>query len=199
MIKLTRKTILILFVFLVNLGTLKAQEKSKKLTNDLSTLIDSSNDFKEYKVVKKATITDFQASLNSYIKQEQSIQMNLENEIKANEGIIKALGKELKTIKTTNQKLMSEKATIGFLGFSVSKSNYSVIMWTLFLVSLTVAILLFISFNRANKVTKESKNTLNDLEEEYQNYKETYVEREQILRRQLFDEVKKNKEFKNLS
>lgn len=199
MIKLTPKTILILFVFLVNLGTLKAQEKSKKLTNDLSTLIDNSNDFKEYKVVKKATITNFQASLNSYIKQEQSIQMNLENEIKANEEVIKALGKEMKTFKTANEQLMSEKATIGFLGFPVNKSNYSVIMWTLFLVTLAIAVILFLSFKRADKVTKESKATLVSLEEEYQSYRGVCVEREQNLRRQLFDEVKKMKDLKNVS
>ena len=198
MIKLTRKTILILFVFLVNLGTLKAQEKSKKLTNDLSTLIDNSNDFKEYKVVKKSTIISFQASLNSYIKQEESIQINLENEIKANEEVIKTLGKEMKAFKTANEKLMSEKATIGFLGFSVSKSNYSVIMWTLFLVTLVIAVILFLSFKRANKVTKSSKTALAELEEEYQSYRGVCVEREQNLRRQLFDEVKKNKDVKNV-
>jgi biopolymer transport protein ExbB/TolQ len=191
MIKLSQKITLVLFVFCANFANLKAQEKSTKLSTDLSTLIDNSNSFKEYKVIDKGALTSFQASLNSYVKQEQSIQMNIENEIKANEKVIQALEKEMKSLKTTNEKLMNDKANIAFFGFSVSKENYSVIMWTLFLVSLTVAVILFLSFKKANRVTKESKSLLADLEEEYQSYRGVCVEREQNLRRQLFDKVKK--------
>lgn len=199
MIKLSKKIIVTLFVFCANLGCLKAQEKSIKLTNDLSTLIDKSNSFQEFKVIDKRGLSNFQASLNSYIKQEQSIQLNLENEIKANGKEIMALEKELKTFKSTNEKLISEKANINFLGFSISKENYSITMWTLFLIALAAAVILFLSFKRSNKVTKESKTLLADLEEEYQNYRGVCVEREQNLRRQLFDEVKKSKDLKNVS
>lgn len=196
MIKISRKTILILFAISVNVGILNAQEKSKKLTSDLSSLIENSNSFKEYKVIKKESITNFQASLNSYIKQEQSIQMNLENEIKADEKEIKALEIEMQKFKTSNEQLMSEKSNIGFLGFSISKENYSLTMWILFLGALTAAIILFLSFKRANKVTRESKILLADLDEEYQSFRGMSVEREQNLRRQLFDEEKKLKDFK---
>jgi len=199
MIKVNRKITLVLFVFCINLGCLKAQEKSSKLTNDLNSLVDKSNSFQEYKVINKSAITNFQASLNSYIKQEQSIQINLENEIKANGKEIIALEKELKTLKSTNEKLLSEKANINFLGISISKENYSITMWALFLVALLAAVILFLSFEKANKVTKKSKTLLADLEEEYQNYRGVCVEREQNLRRQLFDEVKKSKDLKNVS
>ena len=197
MIKISPKTILILFAVSVNLGTLNAQDKSKKLTNDLNALIENSNGFKEYKVIKKESITNFQASLNSYIKQEQSIQMNLENEIKANEKEINTLEIEMKKFKTSNEQLMNEKSSIGFLGFSISKENYSLTMWILFLGALAAAIILFLSFKRSNKITRESKKVLADLEEEYQSFKGMSVEREQNLRRQLFDEVKKAKDLKN--
>ena len=196
MIKISLKTILILFIVSVNLGTLNAQEKSKKLMSDLSSIIDNSNSFKEYKVVKKESINNFQASLNSYIKQEQSIQMNLENEIKADEKEIKTLEIEMKKVKASNEQLMNEKSNIGFLGFSISKESYSLTMWILFLGALAAAIILFLSFKRANKITRESKQVLADLEEEYQSFRGMSVEREQNLRRQLFDEVKKLKEFK---
>jgi len=72
-------------------------------------------------------------------------------------------------------------------------------MWALFLVALLAAVILFLSFEKANKVTKKSKTLLADLEEEYQNYRGVCVEREQNLRRQLFDEVKKSKDLKNVS
>lgn len=197
--RIKQNSILAFFILCTSIITLQAQEKSTKLTNDLSNLIDKSNSFQDYKVIKKSSITNFQASLNSYIKQEQSIQTNLENEIKANSKEIKALENKLKEVKSTNEKLRAEKASISFLGFLVDKSNYSAIMWTLFLSTLVAALLLFFSFKKANKVTKESKETLAELEEEYQSYRGVCIEREQNLRRQLFDEVKKSKDFKNVS
>ena len=197
--RIKQNSILAFFILCTSIIALQAQEKSNKLTNDLNNLIDKSNSFQDYKVIKKASITNFQASLNSYIKEEQSIQTNLENEIKANNKEIKALEKELKTIKTTNERLAAEKANINFLGFSISKESYSITMWALFLGALAAAVILFLSFKRANKVTKESKSLLADLEEEYQNYRGVCVEREQSLRRQLFDEVKKSKDLKNVS
>ncbi|MFC4738682.1 hypothetical protein ACFO3U_01610 [Flavobacterium ponti] len=197
--RIKQNSILAFFILCTSIITLQAQEKSTKLTNDLSNLIDKSNSFQDYKVIKKASITNFQASLNSYIKQEQSIQTNLENQINANNKEINALEKELKTIKNTNEKLAAEKANINFLGLSISKESYSITMWALFLGALAAAVILFLSFKRANKVTKESKTLLADLEEEYQNYRGVCVEREQSLRRQLFDEVKKSKDLKNVS
>ncbi len=197
--RIKQNSILAFFILCTSIITLQAQEKSTKLTNDLSNLIDKSNSFQDYKVIKKASITNFQASLNSYIKQEQSIQTNLENQINANNKEIKALEKELKTIKDTNEKLAAEKANINFLGLSISKESYSITMWALFLGALAATVILFLSFKRANKVTKESKSLLADLEEEYQNYRGVCVEREQSLRRQLFDEVKKSKDLKNVS
>lgn len=199
MLKITNNLILFIFVFSTTIGTLKAQEKSQKVANDLSNIIDKSNSFKEYKVIEKKAITNFQSTLNSYIKQEQNTQASLKNELNASEKKISVLQKQLDEVKSTNNKLVTEKANIDFLGFSVSKANYSIIMWTLFLGALTAAVILFLSFKRANKVTKHSKATLKDLEEEYQSYRGVCVEREQNLRRQLFDEVKKSKDLKNVS
>jgi hypothetical protein len=185
MLKISRKAVLLLFVFSVNLGTLKAQEKSQKITNDLSALIDKSSTFKNYKVIEKGAISNFQATLNSYIKQEQSKQIALRSKLKANDKEIVVLQNQMAEFKAKNDELISEKATIGFLGFSISKANYSISMWTLFLGTLIAAVILFLSFKRANKVTKDSKATLVDLEEEYQSYRGVCVNREQSLRRQL--------------
>jgi O-antigen/teichoic acid export membrane protein len=95
------------------------------------------------------------------------------------------LQNQMAEFKAKNDELISEKATIGFLDFSISKANYSISMWTLFLGTLIAAVILFLSFKRANKVTKDSKATLVDLEEEYQSYRGVCVDREQSLRRQL--------------
>ncbi len=72
-------------------------------------------------------------------------------------------------------------------------------MWTLFLGTLLVSGILFYKFKTANAITKHSKSVLKDLEEEYESYRRVCIEREQGLRRQLFEEAKKSKEFKSVS
>jgi preprotein translocase subunit SecF len=181
------------------IGTVNAQDKSQKVSNDLSSIIDKSNNFKEYKVVEKKAIVGFQSTLNNFIKQEQNLQASLRSQLSANEKKISVLEKQMEDYKSKNEKLVAEKANINFLGFSISKENYSITMWALFLGALAVAVILFLSFKRANKITKESKTILRDLEDEYQLYRGSSVEREQNLRRQLFDEVKKNKDLKSVS
>ena len=199
MIKINKKIIFTVFIFGIVINTLNAQEKSEKVTRDLHTIIDKSNSFKEYKVIEKKAILNFESTLNNYIQQEKSTQSSLRTQLSANEKKIITLQKQLDEFKSKNETLVAEKANINFLGFSISKESYSITMWALFLGALAAAVILFLSFKRANKVTKESKSLLADLEEEYQNYRGVCVEREQSLRRQLFDAVKKSKDLKNVS
>lgn len=194
MLKTTSTLILFLFVFCNSIEVLNAQEKSQKVSNDLNGIIDKSSNFKEYKVIEKKAIVGFQSTLDNYIKEEQNAQATLKSQLSVSEKKISALQKQMEDLISRNEKLAAEKGNINFLGFSISKENYAAIMWALFLGTLTTAVILFLSFKRANKATKNAKATLRDLEEEYQSYRGVSVEREQNLRRQLFDEVKKNKD-----
>ncbi len=197
--KLTRNSVLVAFLFCANLVTVIAQEKTQKITNDLSNLIDKSSSFKSYKVIEKSTILNFQSALNKYIQQQQNKQAELTNKLNTNAKLTLDLQNQLKEFKTTNESLVNEKASISFLGFSISKNSYSIIMWTLFLGTLFALGVLFLKFKDVNRINKNFKTVLKDLEEEYESYRRVCIEREQGLRRQLFEEAKKSRELKSVS
>ena len=176
-----------------------AQENEPKIATDLNTLITKSSSYQNYKVIEKNAIYGFQNSLNSFIKEQEQIQNTLNKEIAENKKSMLLLQNEIQELKQNNAVLTEEKASISFLGMLVSKDSYSVTMWTLFLGTLAVAGILFYKFKTANAVTSHSKSVLKDLEEEYESYRRVCIEREQSLRRQLFEEAKKNKELKNVS
>ncbi len=188
-----------LLFFSASLTVSFAQENEPKIATDLNTLITKSSSYQNYKVIEKNAIYGFQNSLKSYINQQQEIQTDLNKEIADNKKNIIVLQNQIQELKQTNNVLNEEKASISFLGMLVSKDNYSITMWTLFLVTLAVAGILFYRFKTANAVTSHSKAVLRDLEEEYESYRRVCIEREQSLRRQLFEEAKKNKELKNVS
>ncbi|HJS01405.1 MAG TPA: hypothetical protein VJ780_10765 [Flavobacterium sp.] len=197
--KTTRNSIVAVFIFCTHLLTLNAQENNPKIANDLNTLITKSSSYQNYKVIEKGAILGFQSSLNKYIEQEQNTQSLLRKEIGENEKNILGLQNQIQELRESNNILTAEKASISFLGLSISKSGYSTTMWTLFLGTLLVSGILFYKFKTANAITKHSKSVLKDLEEEYESYRRVCIEREQGLRRQLFEEAKKSKEFKSVS
>lgn len=197
--KITRKSVLVMCLFCASLLSLNAQEKSKKVSNDLTRLLDVSSSYKNYKVIEKGAISNFQSTLNNYIQQEQNTQASLRKELKVNEDKILGLQNQMNELKKSNEVLLNEKASISFLGFLIDKKNYSIVMWTLFIGTLLVSLVLLFKFKAANKITNNSKSLLKDLEKEYDSYRRVCIEREQNLRRQLFEEAKKNKELMNAS
>jgi len=107
---------------------------------------------------------------------------------------------EIETLKTslgeTNDNLSSvtkEKDEIKFLGLPMSKSGYNTILWSIIGV-LAAATALFIGkFKRSNIVTVDAKKGKDEIEEEFESYRQRSIEREQKLRRELQDEINKQK------
>jgi uncharacterized membrane protein (DUF106 family) len=82
---------------------------------------------------------------------------------------------------------------MALLGMQTSKTNYNVIMWTI-IAALTALLLFFIyKFKNSNSLTKEAKYKLEEVESEFEEHRRNALEREQKVRRQLQDELNKNK------
>ncbi len=197
--KITRNLVVALFIVSTHFLTLHAQENNSKIATDLDDLVSKSNNYQNYKIIEKGALTNFQTSLNSYIGTQQNRQVALKTQIIANEKSIANLQNKLKDITAKNKELTNDKASIDFLGTSIDKANYSTIMWTLFLGTLLVAGLLFYLFKKSNAVTKHANSVLKDLEEEFESYRRVCIDREQGLRRQLFETEKKTKEVTKVS
>ncbi|VXB26173.1 conserved hypothetical protein [Flavobacterium sp. 9AF] len=188
-----------LAIFSVVFFQLHAQENEPQIISNLHTLITKSSSYQNYKVIDKAAISGFQNTLKNYVAKQEQMMSNLHQEIAENKKSSIVLQNQLQELKQTNELLNEEKASISFLGIQISKENYSITMWVLFLGALAIAGILFYKFKTANTVTHHSRTVLKDLEEEFESYRRVCIEREQSLRRQLFEEAKKNREFKNVS
>ena len=96
----------------------------------------------------------------------------------------------------TNENLTSvtkEKDSISFLGIPMSKAGYNTVLWSI-IAALSVLLGIFIGrFKRSNVITVEAKNAKAEIEEEYESHRQRSLEREQKLRRELQDEINKQK------
>lgn len=107
---------------------------------------------------------------------------------------------EIETLKTdlgkTNENLSSvtqEKDSIKFLGIPMSKAGYNSLLWSI-IAALSVLLAIFIGrFKRSNAITIDANKAKVEIEEEYENHRQRALEREQKLRRELQDELNKQK------
>lgn len=152
-----------------------------------------SSSYQEYKVVKK---TFYQKIKGNVLDSMNALKKDLIDTKK----LVEVQGDEIKQLKsdllTTNDNLTSvtkEKDNIKFLGIPMTKGSYNSLLWTI-IFSLVALLLFFIfRFKSSNTITVQSKNLLSDTEKEFEAYKAKALEREQKVRRELQDELNKQK------
>ena len=152
-----------------------------------------SSSYQEYKVVKK---TFYQKIKGNVLDSMQALKKDLGDTKK----LVEVQGNEIKSLKadllTTNNNLTSvtkEKDNIKFLGIPMTKSAYNSLLWTI-IFSLIALLLFFIfRFRSSNSITVQARDLLSDTEKEFEAYKAKALEREQKVRRELQDELNKQK------
>lgn len=174
------------------MATASYSQTTNPIDEEFSELIESSNNFKGYKVVDFGELTSLQNRTEDYIGE-------LKNEITANEVSLQAQKETIKKLKadlanTENQlvEVTAEKDAISFLGMPLNKATYSTVMWGIIgILILTVAFLLY-RFKSSNTKTRESRKKLLETEKEFEAYRVKALEKEQRMGRMLQDERNKH-------
>jgi len=189
-------TLLFSFIFL-NAQTKPEEEKlslnSGTIDNQFEFLIRKSNNYQEYKVVKKNWLYTLKAhtidSLKAVHKQladTKQIVNNQSNEI----GVLKTnLADTKNTLASTNE----EKDSMSLFGIQMSKAGYNVLMWSIIGGLLAFLLFFIYKFNNSNAITRNAKKTLSETEEEFEEHRKRALEREQKVMRRLQDELNKQK------
>ena len=164
------------------------------IDNQFEYVIRRSNSYQEFKVVKKTWLYELKAhtidSLNAIHKELSDTQTTVVNQTKE----IDQLKTDLANTKTNLENTNKEKDSMALFGIQMSKGGYNALMWTI-IAALLVLLLFFIyKFKNSNATTKQAKKTLLETEEEYEEYRRNALEREQKVRRQLQDELNKQKD-----
>jgi hypothetical protein len=165
--------------------------------NTLETQFDDINrkstNYQIYKVISK----------ESY----QGLKLNVLDSVKSLKEIISekqiALNTEKNNIETTKNLLTKTKSeldialekdnSISLFGMLLSKTTYNLILWSIILALLLALSYFIFKFLRSNILTKQAQNSLNEVEQEFELHRKKTLEKEQKLRRQLQDEINKQR------
>lgn len=200
--KMTRKNLLTATsLILFSIFTVIAQENDKKelsltegsIDNQFEYIFQKANNYQDYKVVKKNWLLLLKKNtLDSVARLEKELATS-EQLTSTQKSKIDNLNEELAS---TNQQLTTvteEKDSISFFGALINKPAYKGIMWGIVAILALILGFFVYKFKNANTVTQEAQKSLAELEEEYEEHRRKALEREQKARRQLQDEINKQK------
>ncbi len=195
----TKISLFLILVFAV-LFSAKSQEESKKLSLENGTVaeqfdyvITKSNNYQDFKVIKKNWLYTLKKHTLDSLQNLQVVLTQKKEQIANQAKEIESLKNNLSETKTALDQTQLAKDNMSFLGISMSKTSYNITMWLIIIALIILLIFFFYKYKNSNVITRESKKAFLELEEEFNAHRQIALEREQKVRRQLQDEIIKNK------
>ncbi|MBC7486879.1 MAG: hypothetical protein H7282_09025 [Cytophagaceae bacterium] len=186
------KTPLLIAFLLVTVTTTFSQTLEQKWGG----MIEKSQNYESYKVIKKTELADFwkstHDSLQRYqkeLKAEYAEIVTQKNEINQ----LKSKTTELNTLLAQNE---TDKNSVSFLGIKANKFAYLSTLCLLLVIALLGIGLLYYLYTNSNVVTLQKVNAHQMLSKEFDEYKLVKIEMERKLRRELQTQVNKLEELK---
>lgn len=160
-------------------------------------VIQKSNNFQEYKVVKKDFLITLKRNSIDSVNRFKTELADLKTEFASHSATVQQLKDTLETTQIELDKLKIAQDNVSFVGAPISKTNYNLIMWGIVSVLLLILLVFLFQLKGAKSIARDAKNNLEKLEEDFEDYKRKALEKEQKLGRQLQDEInKQNKSSK---
>lgn len=182
------------FMLLFCTNSLFGQEPvqaDNSIDDQFDALFENSNNYKNYEVVERNSLLELQRNTKLKISE-------LNQKIDSSQTLISKQEKEISQLQlsldntTANlDQAAQAKEEIIFLGMPLNKSTYRIITWGIILILAAVLFILLYKFRSSNLETKEAKKNLAKIEEEYEEYRKTALEKQQKLGRMLQDERNK--------
>jgi Skp family chaperone for outer membrane proteins len=159
-------------------------------------LIEESNNFQDYKVIKQAQINELRKNTNEHIQKLNENISSLEGSITAKDNKIGSLEKELAQSNAELSKVKAEKNSMNFLGIQTNKGVYNTIVWAIVAILGFLFVLMSMRFKSSNSTTRAAKKELKSVEDELEDLRHKSIEKVQKLGRELQDERNKLSKLK---
>jgi preprotein translocase subunit SecF len=177
-------------------GFAQAQD-STAIDQEFTKILDESNNYQEYKVVKEQKLRGLQKKVSTTISDLDSQLQKSKSKIKQQQKQMTAVQNDLKETRQNLNELKGSRDEINFLGMQLSKSSYQAITWGVVGVLILIIIFLVIKNKKNSADTKEAKIRLKQEQREFEDFREKSLEKQQKLGRKLQDEVNRSKKKNN--
>ena len=148
---------------------------------------------KRYEVINQVNLEQIKSNILDSLKTLKTTINEKEKTITSQRDSLASLNSSLNTTKTNLENINKEKDLISLFGLQLSKTSYNLILWSIIILLLVLLLVFIYKYRNSNSITKAAKKSLEDVEQEFEEHRRVALEREQKVRRQLQDEINKNK------
>ncbi|CAM3575083.1 hypothetical protein [Sphingobacterium prati] len=134
--------------------------------------------------IVKRNVVDTVAKLHKEINSLKSSSSNYTSNTKN-------LQDSIQTLKDQLAQEQQKTDSFSFLGINTSKGLYSTVVWTIIAVLAVATFVFLFSYRKAKVDTVEFQKTAEQSQEEFATFRKKAMEKEQLLKRQLQDELNK--------
>jgi predicted PurR-regulated permease PerM len=192
----SKSVLLFTLIFSTSIAFSQVTTKFKdtgSISDQIDNIIKNSNRYEDYKVVKINWLEQLKNNVNDSI-------VVYKNEITAANGTISSQKKSIDSLKialntsdTTITNLSNEIQSISLVGIEMNKSAFKTTMFSIIAILALLLAFFITKFKQSNNITLQAKQDLKELDEEFESHRKKALEREQKVRRQLQDELNKQK------
>lgn len=190
------KSFFLVLLIITSNFSITAQQKvteENTLENQFDKIYRISTSYQTYKVINKLGYQKLKNNVIDSINIIKELLSEKESLLKSKDENIKRLNTKIKKTQLNLDASITKENSIFLFGLELKKTTYNIILWTLIIALITGVGFLAYKFSNSNILTKEAKNNLADIEEELKHYRKKSTEKEQKLRRQLQDEINKQR------
>ena len=186
---------LFIFSLFITITTFSQEIKKDTLSilNQFDKVYRKSSSYQEYKVIRKITFQNLKNNVVNIIEgiDKELISKNKKNKILKDS--IQSINKNLIALESDLSLINIEKNSIYCFGLDIAKISYKIIIMSTIILLIIMLSYFIYQFKSSYRITSLAKENLLEVENELAIYKKKSLEREQKLRRQLQDEVNKQR------
>lgn len=191
--KLSSIIFLLLLLTQVTFSQQDSIPESNSLENQFDKIYRTSTTYQTYKVIGRDRFLELKKNVLDSLQKATSEISEKQQLLIAERNNVKELNAELDKTREELAKTQEKENSISLFGAQLNKTTYNLILW-LIIISLALALAFFVfKFSRSNVLTKKAQDDLVDVEQEFEMHRKKSLEREQKLRRQLQDEINKQR------
>lgn len=196
------KFLILVLLLIFGSTSIAAQEKQSinegSIDDQFEFVIKKSSNWRDekgqsYEVIKRPLMLTLKAHTLDSLKAIQDQLDSTKNVVNTQQKEIDQLKINLKNTQSNLATTNSEKNSMPLLGLQMSKTSYNLLMWSIISILLVLLSMFIYKFKNSNSITRTAKNNLENIEEEFEEHRRNALEREQKVRRQLQDELNKQK------
>lgn len=192
--KLMRVLLLLLLIHTANIASAQEfREEINSIDNQFDKIYKKATNYKNYKVILKEQYLNLKSNVLDSLKDSKRLILEIENRLHTKNSTLKKTKEQLVSAEFNLKEVIQKANSMTFMGVQLNKTSYNLLLWLLIIFLISTSVYFIFKYKKSMTITKEAQRVLLENEKALEIHQKKSLVREQKLRRQLQDEINKQK------